>query len=294
MHRRAFFVSLATVVLAACGGSDPGDSGDASGDVVYGKHPVDAGAYEAEAAAKTPDDRMSKHAGIVLASPHIRAIYIGTPNVDQSKSFDGYLPWLLTSTDYWSILAQYGVGLGNYDGRTDVSTEAFFTPGMVNLGFVDWQVLDKRVRAVIHASPSDAGAPDASDDDAGDGGDGGDGASTELPPIPPADAYVVFLPDNVNVDLGDGTTCENAAGYHSYDGAEPYAIIPPCGRYNLVVSHELAEMSTDPLPGAGWYSDGDVQNAGGEVGDLCNELTLVDGIEATRLWSNKDGDCEPQ
>jgi hypothetical protein len=304
VHRRAgfpwFVAAVGLGAAVAC--SDAGDAGDAGGDaggdVVYGHHSTDAAVYEAAADEKTPDNRLTPHLGKVLSAPHVWAIYIGAPGYGQSQSFDAYMTWMLGSTSYWSILAQYGVGYGTFDGRTDIATDAFFLPGMVNAGFVDWLVLEKRIREVIHPS-ADAGAPDAGNaGDAGDDGgvdasdDGGD-ASTTIPPIPPADAYVVFLPDGVNVDLGNGTTCANAGGYHSFDGVDPYAIIPPCGRYDLVVSHEMAEMVTDPLPGDGWYSDPDQYSSGGEIGDLCNYVTTVDSHAATQLWSNKDGDCEP-
>jgi hypothetical protein len=54
-------------------------------------------------------------------------------------------------------------------------------------------------------------------------------------------------------------------------------------------------MATDPFPGEGWYSDKDIDNSGGEIADLCNEVVPrgVDGWAVTQLWSNADGDCEP-
>jgi hypothetical protein len=101
----------------------------------------------------------------------------------------------------------------------------------------------------------------------------------------------------VDVSFGSqGQTCIQAAGYHAFDGEEPYIIIPSCnvGRRTFTVSHELAEMATDPT-NDGWYSDKDVGLAGGEVGDLCNMPVPYDisGWSVTQLWSNADGDCEP-
>jgi hypothetical protein len=289
LHRLALFSAF---LALSCG--SPGEATDAGPDVVYGHKPIDGGGYDAPVEAKTPDNRLKPHAGEVLSAPHVQAIYIGTSGVDMSKSFDGYMTWLLTSTGYWSILAQYNVGYGSFDGSSQVDTDAFFLPGMVTGGIIDWQTLDDRLQAVINGQAADGGVPEAGADagDAGDdAGDAGDGGGV-LPPIPKADAYVVFLPDGVNVDLGGGSaTCVDAAGYHSFDGKEPYAIIPPCGRYPLVVSHEMAEMATDPLPGAGWYDDTD--QTGGEIGDLCNFAIQVENESATALWSNKDGDCEP-
>jgi len=269
--------------LAACSGS--GDSSDAGADVVYGHHYADAATFEAEAAAKVPWNRLTVHDGAVLGHARIRSIYIGKEGVDASPSFDSYLEWLVTSQNWWgAYLAQYDVGYGSFDGFTRIDTDAFFLPGMVTNGFVNWVKLQERIGQIIHAVPSDAGVADADTD----------ASTSQVPPIPHADAYVFFLPDGVNVDLGNNqSTCANAGGYHDWDGQEPYAIIPPCGRYRLVVSHELAEMVTDAIPGQGWYSDPDQNSSGGEIGDLCNQLTSVDGQQVTMLWSNKDGDCEP-
>jgi hypothetical protein len=269
--------------LLACGGS--GDSGDAGADVVYGHHSTDAAPYEAEAATKTPWNRLTPHDGTVLSSPHLRTIYIGADGIDASQSFDAYIAWLVASQSWWgAVLAQYKVGYGTLDGFTRIDTNAFFLPGMVQNGFIEWYVLDQRIAQVVHGVASDAGTSDADPD----------ASTSQLPPIPPADAYVFFLPEGVNVNLGNNeATCAQAGGYHDYDGQEPYAIIPPCGRYRLVVSHEIAEMVTDPVPGHGWYSDPDQSNSGGEIGDLCNQPTTVEGQQATLLWSNKDGDCEP-
>jgi hypothetical protein len=270
----ALHILGAAMCLTAC--SSPGDpSTDAGSDTAYGHKSLDTGVVDTgvnEPPETGPLNRMEPHSGIVLAMPHIEAIYI-SGGADGSPSFDGYLTWLLGSTDYWSFLAQYGVGYGTFDGRVDVDSAAFFTPGMVTAGIVEFDVLDARVAAVIHQAPSDAGA---------------------LPPIPSADGYVFFLPSNITVDLGtEGQTCFGAEAYHSYDGNEPYVIVPSCGRYDMAVSHEVAEMCTDPVPGLGWFSDADVMNAGGEVGDLCNTLCQVNGNYATELWSNKDGQCEP-
>ena len=278
MHRFAWI----PLVALACGGS--GDATDAGADVVYGHKSFDAGVYEAEAAAKTPLNRLTLHGGDVLAGAHVRVVYLGTQGQDASPSFDAYLSWLVTSQDYWgAFLAQYGVGYEILDGSVYVDKDAFFPSGSIQNGLVSWAVIDQRLRDLVAAGSGDAGA-DASDD----AGEGGAPAT-----IPKADAYVLFLPYGVNVDLGDGTTCGNAGGYHSFDGVEPYAVIPPCGRYGLPISHEMAEMATDPIPGSGWYSNADVNNAGGEIGDICNSVTSIDGEPVTQLWSNKDGDCEP-
>jgi hypothetical protein len=291
MRLRSALLPLSLLgVAAACG--SPGEAADAGQDAPYGHKTFDAGpASDAPTQTKTPWKRMTAHAGVVLDAPHVFVIYVGTQGVDLSPTYDPYLSWLVGSTDWWSIMAQYGVGYGALDGSVAIDTATFFSGGMVNNGVVSWYTLDQRIAQIIHAPAADAGAPDAAADAADDAGDA---STSTLPAIPKADAYVVFLPDGVNVDLGpqEGRTCQGVGGYHSYDGQEPYAIIPPC-RYKVAVSHELAEMVTDPLPGQGWFSDADLNNGGGEIGDLCNWLTYASGNQVTALWSNKDGDCEP-
>ena len=258
---------LLPLLLVACGGtSDAPDAGDAGIDQ-YGHKQFDAAtvhdAHEEEAAVvKVPWDRMTSHGGIVIASPKIRVLYVGL-----TKNSDALVSWIVSSSKYWPILAQYGVGPGEYLGSTTIDQDAFFQPNDIQGGYVGVSTLGWRIHQAITALPPDeAGGV--------------------------ANAWVVFLPGGVNVDLGEGKTCQWALGYHWTNGAEPYSVIPNCGSSGWTVSHEIAEMVTDPT-GGGWYSNDDFQNAGGEIGDLCNFPVTVEGNVVSALWSNADGDCEP-
>ncbi len=263
MISRAFFL-----LLLACGGMsdtpDAGDAGDAAIDH-FGHKNFDASqdAFEApEAAPKVPWDRMTSHQGDIIASPKIRVLHVGV-----TKNWDAFVSWMVSSTTYWPILAQYGIGPGEYLGSVTVDQDTFFQPNDIQGGFIDSGTLGGRIAQAIAAlPPSDAGDV--------------------------ANAWVVFLPGGVNVDLGDGKTCQWALGYH-WNFVEPYSVIPDCGASGVTISHEIAEMVTDPA-GEGWFSDDDVGNAGGEIGDLCNLPVTVEGHSTTMLWSNADGDCEPQ
>ncbi len=264
-------LALLTFALCACGGgTDTSDAGDAGGDVQYGHKPIEASVHDAaeeEAAVKVPFNRMTPHQGVVLSSMQLRALYVGSGQ-NVPKNFDTLLTWMVTSTNYWSILAQYGVGYGSFIDGVAVDSTTFFQPNDIQGGFIDSWTLESRIKTAIAALP----APES-------------GA---------ANAYIVFLPSGVNVNLGGGDTCSWALGYHSHDGIEPYSVIPACGAFPVTVTHEIAEMVTDPIPSAGWYSDADIDPAGGEVGDLCNFPVNFDGYYVTELWSNADGDCEPQ
>jgi hypothetical protein len=300
-----FVIAAAALPFMACGSPEtPGATTDAGGPPTY-TLPRDAGKPDVtEVDAKTPWARMQAHSHTVLASVRLQIVYLGAEGSGGgADSFDPFFDWLLTSS-YWSILKQYGVGPGVRIGSVRLAPADVIPAGAVKDGLITAEDLETAVFAALHpGGDADAGT-DAADDGSAEAGDAGAAPDASTPPrlIPVADAYVFFLPAGVNVNLGQRgahtfQTCVEAGGYHSYDGAEPYAVLPPCtfGRSTLAVSHEVAEMATDPVPGNGWYSDKDADNAGGEVGDLCNQSAPhgADGWDVTQLWSNADGDCEP-
>lgn len=241
--------------------------------------------------------RVSLHPG---AEPIERmrtlVVYIGEEGKDGAPSVTDFTDWLFDSA-YWARLTEYGVQKGEMLPQVRIPTESLFSPSMLDRGELGWEELDAAIRRLLHPeSEEDAGA-----DGAPDAGDVA-GASTHLV-IPAADGYVFMLPVGVQVTFGRrGTrlfrTCVDTGGYHAHDGLEPYAIIPGC-RYGwsaLALSHEIAEMATAPRPGEGWFSDADVENAGGEIADICNREvgSTVEGWAVTQLWSNREGRCAPE
>lgn len=132
--------------------------------------------------------------------------------------------------------------------------------------------------------------------------------------IPPWDAntlYVVFLPSGTTVTQGGSASCQTFCGYHnaivdttSNATLAYYAVLPypdcsgcmqsvdgsslqPFDSLTSVISHEVAEAITDPVPGSGWYDD---QN--GEIGDICAwQLATMDGYTVQQEWSNQAGSC---
>jgi hypothetical protein len=307
----AVIASLLALTSGACGQMSDSASPADGGDVPYALV-RDSGVHYRESGAVTQEDarhswnRMSGHQKRVLSAMRLQAVYIGFEGDDGAPDFDDFHTWLLSSS-YWSILAQYGVGAGTSAASVRLSTKAALPASLVKNGLISAEDFDARVLDILHGSRAtrDGGAdPDAAADAAMDpeAGTSGGGHDAGLPLIPAADAYIFFLPNGVNVSLGERgghvfRTCVDAGGYHSYDGSEPYAVIPPCslGRSPFAISHELTEMATDPFPGGGWYSDADVDNAGGEIGDLCNQQVPhgVEGWSVTQLWSNADGTCQP-
>ena len=231
------------------------------------------------AAVDVRNDRLAPHSDIILAHMHFRAVYIGTSGVDAPSSQDVFLNWL-GSSSYWEILAQYGVDDATYDGAVSLTTDQVFPDGMIQNGLVPFAAFEARVHDLVHAD------------------EGG------TPLLPVADAYAFFLPDNVNIDSGESggeelVTCVTSSAYHAYDGSEAYAVLPPCtdGRSTASISHELAEIATDPILNRGWASD-DPQDikTGAEIADICYRAAVhpVDGYDVAELWSNADGDCMPK
>jgi hypothetical protein len=270
---RASFWTLALLCSAAL----------ACGDVVA--PPKDAGA---DSIIVTPDGsvppteagaRLQKHLGYTLSQIQLGTVYVGDVDAGGAPNEDVLLGWLVASP-YWLLLDEYGVTNGALVGTAHVPMSALLQSGDVSGGLVDVMTLQVRITSALHG-----------DDDAG---------TQPTINIPGAQAYVFFLPDGVNVALGHRgsytyQTCIDANGYHSHDGLEAYAVLPPCaeGRSLYTASHELAEMATDPRPYDGWVSDTDIATNGGEVADLCEQKIMQEGVIVTRLWSNQNNGCVP-
>lgn len=311
------------LVAASCGGSNADAGGD---DASFGVRPDalgEASPYDGRS------DRLSFHGGPVLDAVKLRVVYLGEEGVDGPPDVDALTRWLVTSgSQYWGYLQQYGVGAGTLLDSVRIPSARFFRPGMVVDGLVSYAALEARLLELLHPGlVGDGGLGDAADEDAVTDALGGIDADFDAdaepgaspadadadadssadaeagaPLLPAAEAYVLMLPNGVNVAIGTSSshtfqTCIDSGGYHGYDGFEPYAVIPPCreGRSALAVSHEIVEMVTEPQPSRGWFSDSDVKNAGGEIADICNQPVPqgVDGWFVTQLWSNADGRCMP-
>lgn len=140
-------------------------------------------------------------------------------------------------------------------------------------------------------------------------------------PAPDANTiYVLYFPSSTTISLDGQTSCQTFGGYHNSTTVTPpggsntvvsYAVIPRCettiSYLTFAASHEISEASTDPHVGEnqiGYYLPQGNQDdiawnllGGGEVGDLCVDLTQMgqDKTTATlgsnswnvqRIWSN--------
>lgn len=263
---------LLLVALAACGGGVATAPSRDGGADVYGLMRPDG-------SGMTPDDagaRLNAHGGRVLGAMTVSVIYVGDAGVDGAPSFDGFIDWVFASS-YWGTLAQYGVGPGTRVASVRVPRAVLLPDGSVNAqGLIEQAALAERLTTLVHPISGTS-------------------------PVPPADGYVLFLPDGVNVILGQHgsyiwKTCWDADAFHSTASGDAYVLVPPCdaGRRTVAISHELSEMATDPDAFQGWYSDEERYPSGGEVADLCEGVTsTAGGYEVARLWSESAGRCVP-
>ncbi len=127
------------------------------------------------------------------------------------------------------------------------------------------------------------------------------GSNAAFPKPTPNTLYFVYLPPGTSVAQGGARSCQAFCGYHNdVAGQLYYAVMPYPGcsgctgglsaldALTSTSSHELCEAITDPVPGRGWYDDGN--NA--EIGDLCAWKTkTVAGYTVQLEWSNKANDC---
>ena len=57
------------------------------------------------------------------------------------------------------------------------------------------------------------------------------------------------------------------------------------------MTHELVEAISDPF-NSGWHQTAPPPSAtAGQIGDVCNQPALVNGVSVTAYWSNADGAC---
>jgi hypothetical protein len=225
--------------------------------------------------------RLTPHDGITVPNVQLGVIYVGDVDAGGVPGNDAILTWLLGSP-YWGLLNEYGVGAGKVVGSARIAASTLLQPGDVDgtTALVELLVLDARIAELVHGA--DGGAPAVS--------------------IPGAQAYLLYLPDGINVAVGHRgsytyQTCIDVYGYHAFDGFEPYAILPPCdkGRSLYAAAHELSEVTTDPEPYHGWVDDIYLPTNGGEVADLCEDVgpVMQEGVNVTRLWSNAQSRCVP-
>jgi hypothetical protein len=236
-----------------------------------------------DSASPAPDagPRLLPHDGTIVPTLALGIVYVGDVDAGGPPNNGTDLQWLLGSP-YWLWLDEYGIQSGTIAGTVRIATSALIQPSDVDTstGLIGIGVLQIRIEQALQGNP--------------------DAGTTPAITIPGANGWIFYLPDGINVALGQrGTytyqTCIDTSGYHAWDGFEPYAVMPPCdeGRSLYAASHELAELVTDPQPYHGWVSDIDIAKTGGEVADLCAQPVTQEDEVVTQLWSNESNRCVP-
>jgi hypothetical protein len=283
--------AVAIVTLAACGGTTVpahgnGDDGGASADSGGGNPETGtdggttSGDAAAEAAVEPPDNgpwpamhypmpQMIDMGGTVMKSAKIITVtFVGNSSRDTWRAFDD----MIGPSAWWTAVTDgYGIG----PGVGGVYAEL---PDTVSNKTLD----DKNdLQPMIAQWVSQAA----------------------LPPPDDNTVYVMYFPSSTTITLQGTQSCNDFGGYHNSTGINladggfadaAYAIIPDCG-YGLTdtISHELAEVATDPHPMSGityfGYDDAWWPAGGGEVADNCQNRGPADlaGNYVARSWNNK-------
>jgi hypothetical protein len=280
----ARFVSIGFLVGATvgCGTRHPATTPSSGGTKA---HVTGGGGYTYPAQHPTLPTAI-KGPGAVLSAPNIVPVfYQDDPSIHDAEAFFARL----AASSYWpGVTAEYGVGPLTVAPSVVVSDPPPATLSSAEVAA--W--LNKQIAA------SQATPPSANN------------------------IYALVFPAGMTVMLDGDDVCASALGYHDFalvpDGTAdlrvPYVVVPRCplgldkpdtprdfDELTSVLSHELVEAATDPLPDfASAYSDVDIEHVawqfadnGGEVGDLCEGRPwsfyrdASVGAVVQRIWSNR-------
>jgi len=207
----------------------------------------------------------------------VQIFYSDDPDIARLTEFSR---WIVASTWLTAVGSEYGIGAGSLLGTVVLPARA---PAMID---------DDTIADLLFAGVADRTLP--------------------LPASGnPSDAlYIINFPAGTMTRTRAETGCVEFGGYHESErrnGVElVYAVVPTCHDFfhgatdlevrELVISHELIESVTDPIPAnhpafqvvdptTSWLA------LGREVGDLCGRGDVTAawheaGFVAQRSWSN--------
>lgn len=185
--------------------------------------------------------RLGRGTGAVQAAPEVWTVVWQGDEAIGAEVVD-FLDWMFGS-DYWTALAEYGVGPG-------------LSKGLIVIPSPPPAMLDDTNLAALANMLVTSGQVTRSDN-----------------------TQVAFLPSPMtHVTTSGAAGCEVFLGYHSHSGGTPEAVAysvglrckgdagEPIDQLTGVLSHETAEAATDPAPRSGYV---DNSPGGQEVSDLC-------------------------
>ena len=236
--------------------------------------PLHSGAHAAVAPRAAA--RLTYRGGPLLTAAEVVTAFWGSawsaaPNATTAQRLNEFLTFVVSS-DYVKQLAEYSTP------QQAIGPGKFVTGAVVTDSDPGTTVSDGALQQLVEAKVA-AGA---------------------LPAATANTLYFTFLPPGVTVQAGSDQSCRVFCGYHDRSaGGLYYAVVPypSCAgclgglaaldALTSVISHELAEAITDPVPGQGWYDD-----ANGEIGDICAwQNKRLGNYEVQLLWSNRAGAC---
>jgi hypothetical protein len=238
-----------------------------------------------------PLPTMDYYGGPTLAAPEVWTV-VWQGDEALGDKVNTFIDWMLQSDEYWTVgTSEYNVGKGHGMGVIVLPDAA---PATID---------DSQLTAMVKSHIADG-----------------------LFPQPNANTVISYvIPKKSKQTMYGGTGCQEYGGYHAetkkasgVNTYVSYAVNLQCtgGGVSVwdylteVISHEIAETSTDPHPFTKpGYVNGNAP-LGGEDGDLCNPLSIklaanVDVPDAgtqmmtydvSRLWSNKNaiaGNADP-
>jgi hypothetical protein len=241
--------------------------------------------------APGPSATVSPGASYVIANPSVYMLHWGTYwNGAAAEAAGDVNAWSRIGTDwrFWKPLAEYSPGI-TYTASSAIPFGSSTVPGAVPaMGSAT------ATHSVFISDANDIQAELINEI-----------VANKIPQPDNQRIYVVVLPPYV------GTQEYGFSGYHSFVSFSGhyvwYAVIveqnPPSSFANpqfptaqwrprdYLISHELYEATSDPIPGLGWHS----QSCGGgsEVADLCEQLFAnpIDGYTVATFWSNAANGC---
>jgi hypothetical protein len=286
------------VAVLACGSTDSGGNNDTTGNdsgtpppgddtsddggtpppqdagkPKDGSTPVDAGPF---VPAPHPGYPQLPSAGTVTKNPKI--VTVVAPSDTLASDLTGFGDALVAS-NWWKVIAgEYGLGTATHVKITGGTMPALVTGSQMR------QYIQSAITGHAEAQPNGH------------------------------TIYILYLPKGtndvnpVNGRTNDANCSEQYGGYHQPYGqsGDSWGFARRCPTQgtglselqSLTVagSHEVIESATDPSYPTRGYSFGQATSkgniwealpGGGEVGDLCNEETMTEGIYTfTRVWSN--------
>lgn len=277
--------ALGAVSSVACSGSDGGSNAAAldagSSEATASDTDAatteagtsDAGATDFVPAPHPPFPVIPNQGGPIVAHPEIVTItWSSDALAPDLEAFDG---WLVASSFWSTMMAEWGVGAGTHGGAYRVPTAAPAT------------IAESDVAQIIEAAI----------------------VAGKVPPPSPSRIYTLYPPAGTVVTNGGVEGCTGFQAYHSSfftsvgsdagDALAIYAITPRCSQTQGMsakdfttwgMSHEVMEASTDPdYRRPTFVIDAQTPETPetGENADLCTGHPMREGgFMVTRNWSN--------